>query len=228
MQSKQPIQDVAKVIVSFSDSYAQNKQRKQNEQYESESTTSLTKVTSRLEYLWRQIENKKSCKQVIRIPKLLQSLISLVTFRLGTHLREEKDRQRLEVRHHSRQCLRQIRMYGDAQNFADLVNVGYGRVISIAFCTAGGVGEEQDAQIWNVLNSIYNFLRQLHEGKTNDQQPSFQPLPLLARRTEEQIEEEGANEELEAQIKNNENNGYIKSWAKFAKTATLNCFIRRR
>ncbi|KAA6367382.1 MAG: hypothetical protein EZS28_037091, partial [Streblomastix strix] len=127
-----------------------------------------------------------------------------------------------------RYCLRQIQIYGEEQDQTELVNVGYGRVLSIAFCTAGGVGEEQDAEIWNVLNSIYNFLRQLHEGKTNDQQPSFQPLPLLARKTEEQIEEEGSNEEIEAQMNNNENNGYISVWAKFAKTETLNRFIRRR
>ncbi|KAA6358290.1 MAG: hypothetical protein EZS28_046183, partial [Streblomastix strix] len=76
---------------------------------------------------------------------------------------------------------------GDEQDYADLVNVEYGRVLSIAFCTSGGVGEEQDAQIFMVLIHFYNFLRQLHEGR-NDWQPSFQPLPLLVRRTDEQIE----------------------------------------
>ncbi|KAA6355539.1 MAG: hypothetical protein EZS28_048934 [Streblomastix strix] len=99
--------------------------------------------------------------------------------------------------------------------------------MSISFCTAGGVGEEQNAEISYGLKRISRFLRQLHEGRTYGQS-SFQPLPLLARRTEEQIEDEGANEEIEAQMNNKGIRGYIKNWATWAKSETLNHFIRRR
>ncbi|KAA6366726.1 MAG: hypothetical protein EZS28_037747 [Streblomastix strix] len=223
MLCRQKIQDVAKVIVSFTDSYVQNKQRKQNEQSESESTLSLAQVTSRLEYLFGQIQNKQSCKQVIRIPKLLQSLIALVTFRLGTHLREQTDLLRLEVRRQSRECLRYIQVYGDEQIQSEFVNNGYGRAIFLSFCTAGGIGEEQDVEIWNGLWQISVFLRKLLEGR--NYQPSFQPLPLLVLRSDEQIEEEGANEELEAQMKNKGYDGDILDQAKAVKATTLNHFI---
>ncbi|KAA6377736.1 MAG: hypothetical protein EZS28_026739 [Streblomastix strix] len=224
MQSKQKIQNTASLIVSFTDSYTQSKQRKQNKQYKSKSTLSLAQVTSRLEYLWRQIENKKSCKQVIRIPKLLQSLIALVTFRLGIHLNEQTDLLRLKVRHWSKWCLRNIHFYADEQDQSELVRQGYGRMMSITFSTAGGVGEEEDKEIWNGLGEIQHFLRQLHDGR-NYPYTSFQPLPLLVRRTEEQIEEEGASEEIEAQLNNKGMNGNIKMNATRAKAAILNHFI---
>ncbi|KAA6399990.1 MAG: hypothetical protein EZS28_004486 [Streblomastix strix] len=227
MQSKQSIQDVAKTIISFTDSYTQNKQRKQNEQQESESTLSLTQVTSSLEQLWRQIRNKKSCKQVIRIPKLLQSLISLSRYKVGTHLREQTDLLRLKVRSWSRDCLRYIQEYCDEQDQTELVNVGYGRMTSIAFCTAGGIGEEHDKEIYSGLNRITRFLRDIHEGRNNRWQPSFQPLPLLARRTEEQIEEQGAIEELEAQMNNKGYYSGIMYWTNEAKATILNHFIHR-
>ncbi|KAA6364928.1 MAG: hypothetical protein EZS28_039545 [Streblomastix strix] len=161
---------------------------------------------------------------MIRIPKLLRSLSTLVTFRLGTHLREEIDQQRLEVRSWSKLCLYYIQIYGDEQDQSELINMGYGRVISITYSTAGGNGEEQDDEIQIGLIYIYDFLKALHQGR-NYKQSSFQPLPLLARNTEEQIEEEGANEEIDAQIKNKGINGDIKNWAKGAKAAALNRFI---
>ncbi|KAA6358852.1 MAG: hypothetical protein EZS28_045621, partial [Streblomastix strix] len=103
---------------------------------------------------------------------------------------------------------------------------GYGRVIFISICTAGGKGEEQDNAIWKGLVRFYRFLNELHTGRTFGQL-SFQPLPLLARNTEEQMEEEGANEEIDAQMNNNGYDGIIKSNAKLAKAVILNRFIRR-
>ncbi|KAA6375686.1 MAG: hypothetical protein EZS28_028787, partial [Streblomastix strix] len=109
----------------------------------------------------------------------------------------------------------------------DLVNNEYGRVMFISFCTAGGIGEEHNKKICNGLFYIYWFLKDLHEGKTYVQ-PSFQPLPLLARITKEQIEEEGANEEVDAQMNNyNGYDGYIREWANEAKAAIMNRFIHR-
>ncbi|KAA6364610.1 MAG: hypothetical protein EZS28_039863, partial [Streblomastix strix] len=161
---------------------------------------------------------KMSSKQVTQIPKLLQSLIALVTFRLGTHLREQTDLLRIEARHQSRHCLYWIRVYGDEQIQKELVNQEYGRVLSITFSTAGGVGEEKDEEIKDGLNYIQYFLGELYQGRNDnydydddvDWYTSFQPLPLLARRTEEQIEEVGAIEEIETQINNNGLNWNIK------------------
>ncbi|KAA6389195.1 MAG: hypothetical protein EZS28_015277 [Streblomastix strix] len=226
MQSNQDVNGIVRVIIRFTESDTKNKQEKQNEQSESESTLSLAQVTSSLESLWRQIQDKQSCKQVIRVPKLLQSLIALVTFRLGTHLREQTDLLRLKVRRQSRLCLYWIQDYGNEQYQTDLVNVGYGRATSISLSTAGGVGEEKDAEIKDGFDHIYYFLRQLHDGR-NEWYPSFQPLPLLARNTEEQMEEEGANEEIEAQMNNNGINGNINSYANYVKVVILNHFIRR-
>ncbi|KAA6333537.1 MAG: hypothetical protein EZS28_053158, partial [Streblomastix strix] len=163
-------------------------------------------------------------KQMIKNQNLLRPLASLTIFKLGNHSNQEVDRLRLNVRYNSRYCLRLIQYYGDAQDFADLVNVQYGKVICISISTAGGIGEEQDKEIYNGLNDIYQILRVQYEGR--NYQPSFQLLPQLARMTEEQIEEEGAIEEMEAQM-NNYGNQYcnIMTQAKGAKVETLNHFI---
>ncbi|KAA6375010.1 MAG: hypothetical protein EZS28_029463 [Streblomastix strix] len=223
MQQKQEFYETARAIVSFTDSYTQIKQIKQNEQQDSESISSLTDIASSLQTLSDQILQTIRKKQVIQIPKLLKSLTTLVTFRLGTHIDLDVDNQRLKVRSWSRQCFRWIQHFGDEQDQSELVNNGYGRVLSIKFCTAGGKGEEQDMEIRNGLFLITRFLGELQLGR--NYQTSFQPLPLLARRTEEQMEEEGAEEELDAQMNNNGDDGRIKGNAKWAKAITLNHFI---
>ncbi|KAA6391458.1 MAG: hypothetical protein EZS28_013020 [Streblomastix strix] len=227
MRSRQKIQNTAILIIQFIDSYTQNNQGQQNEQLESESQHSLTDIASSLQSFKDQIRNPKSCKFVIRIPKLLQSLVALSLYKINTRICQILDQQRFGVRSWSRWCLSQIRVYGDEQVQSELVNNGFGRVMSISFCTAGGVGEEEDEEINDGLYRISRFLRQLHEG-SNYWQPSLQPLPLLARRTEEQIEEEGANEEIEAQMNNKGMNGCIKGDATWAKEVTLNNFINQR
>ncbi|KAA6365213.1 MAG: hypothetical protein EZS28_039260 [Streblomastix strix] len=169
---------------------------------------------------------------MIKNQNLLRPLASLTIFKLGNHSNQEVDRLRLNVRYISRQCLSWIQEYGDAQDFADVVNVQYGKVICISLSTAGGIGEEEDEEIRNVLDNIYNFLREQHEGRNNYWQPSFQPLPLLARITEEQMEEEGAVEEMEALMSNVGQVkglfGSIKHYAKVTKTVILNHFIHGR
>ncbi|KAA6370819.1 MAG: hypothetical protein EZS28_033654 [Streblomastix strix] len=227
MESYYQIKEAGRAIISFTDSYTQNKQGKQNEQPESESTPSLVEISAYLQYLIDKILDNNALKQVIQIPKLLQSLSALVTFRLGTHIDLDVDNQRLKVRHWSRYCLRYIQYFGDEQDQTELVNKRYGRVLSTAFCTAGGQGEEQDLEIFYGLECIKYFLRALHAGRNGDYQPSFQPLPLLARNTEEQIEEEGANEEIEAQMNNNGYNRNIKRYANHVKEVVLNRFIHR-
>ncbi|KAA6367965.1 MAG: hypothetical protein EZS28_036508 [Streblomastix strix] len=223
MENEQEIQETARAIVSFTDSYAQNKQRKENEQPDSKSNPSLTEITDNLQSLQYHIQMCKSCKYVIKIPNLLQSLIELTRFRIGTYFNKEKDLLELEVRHSSRRCLQQIQKFGDQSDQTELVNYGYVRVTSLSFSTAGGIGEEHNKEINDGLLNTYNFLKALHEGRTR--QPSFQPLPLLARRSEEKLEEEGADEEIEAQMKNNGHYDSFKHEAIWAKAATLNRFI---
>ncbi|KAA6368250.1 MAG: hypothetical protein EZS28_036223 [Streblomastix strix] len=224
MKSEQEVQDAARAIISFTDSYTQNRKREQNEQ--SKSNPSFVYIVSTLQSLENQIRNNYSRKSVIQIPKLLHSLAILVTLRLGTRLREEIDQQIFTIRHWSRECLRQIQFFGDEQDQTELVNIRYGRIMPILISTAGGVGEEQDEAIYNGLNHIQQFLRQLHKGR-NEWKPYFQPLPLLFRRTEEQIEEEGASEEIEAQMKNSRYYGYIKICANLANDTTLNRFFHK-
>ncbi|KAA6379810.1 MAG: hypothetical protein EZS28_024664 [Streblomastix strix] len=228
MQSKYEFNGIVRAIISFTESDTKNKQGKQNEQQESESTLSLAQVTSSLESLWRQIDYRKSCKSVIQIPKLLQSLSALSKYKVGAHLRKEMDLLRLKVRYQSRECLRLIQVYGEEQVQSELVRQGYGRVMTLSFSTAGGIGDEKDEEISYGLNHFYFFLRELYEGRTYEDNPSFQPLPLLARMSLEQIEEEGANEEIDAQMNNKGLNGGIKREANYVKAATLNHFINWR
>ncbi|KAA6400317.1 MAG: hypothetical protein EZS28_004163 [Streblomastix strix] len=94
----------------------------------------------------------------------------------------------------------------------------------ITISTAGGSGEEQDLEIRNGLLDICWFLRELQVGR-NDNNSSFQPLPLHAKRSIEQIEEEGANEEIDAQMNNKGYHGIIKFRANEVKAKILNCFI---
>ncbi|KAA6387526.1 MAG: hypothetical protein EZS28_016945 [Streblomastix strix] len=225
MESKQEVQISANAITLFTDSYEQNKQRIEKEQPEFEPISLLAEISASLKYLTNQIQNNNTSKSVIQIPNLLKPLITLGTFRIGTHLREEIDLQRIEVRSWSRQCLYYIQGQGDKQVQTELVNNSYGRMICISFSTAGGKGEEYDQDIYYRLIRISRFLRQLHEGRHYFGQPPFQALPLLVPVSLEQIEEEGANEELEAQMKNIGYNGGIKAWANDAKAAILNHLI---
>ncbi|KAA6390932.1 MAG: hypothetical protein EZS28_013540 [Streblomastix strix] len=225
MQSYQQIQIATNTIISFTDSFTKNKEIKQNEQYESDSESSLTEISSSLKSLINQILDNNTHKYVIiKTPKLLQSLHALSLYKISTHIDLDVDNQRFSIRSSSRRCLRLIQIYGDEQVQSELVNQGFGRVMSISFCNAGGICEEQDQEIYYGLNNISGFLRDLHVGR-NDYYSSFKQLPLLARRTVEQIEEEGANEELEAQMNNKGNRWSIKSTTNQAKAAILNFFI---
>ncbi|KAA6354284.1 MAG: hypothetical protein EZS28_050189 [Streblomastix strix] len=226
---RQKIKEAGIIITSFVASYEQMKKTKftdQQNQQQSESSTSLSDVNNSLKFIANHLWSNEF-KKLIKKPNFLHSLSALSLYKVGNHSNQEVYRLRLNVRYNSRWCLSWIQIYGDAQNFADLVNVGYGRVLSIAFCKAGGIGEEEDEEILKVLEHFSCFLGELHEGRYY-RQLFFQPLPLLVRRTEEQMEEEGASEELEAQINNVGYFGDIKFYTNKAKAKTLNHFIHRR
>ncbi|KAA6374029.1 MAG: hypothetical protein EZS28_030445 [Streblomastix strix] len=97
-------------------------------------------------------------------------------------------------------------------------------VLVIAISTAGGSGEEYDRDISQGLSYNNDFLSNLNKGRPFT---SFPPQPLLAHRSDEQIEEEGGNEEIDSQLINKGNGWNIKYHANRAKGAILNYFIEQ-
>ncbi|KAA6374861.1 MAG: hypothetical protein EZS28_029611 [Streblomastix strix] len=87
--------------------------------------------------------------------------------------------------------------------------------------TASGHGEECDNEIYWGLDQTSNFLSCLNKEKYY----LFPPQPLLAHRSDELIEEEGGNEEIDSQLINKKSNYNIKNNANIAKGAILNYFI---
>ncbi|KAA6374538.1 MAG: hypothetical protein EZS28_029935 [Streblomastix strix] len=110
----------------------------------------------------------------------------------------------------------------------EVVNAKYVGVLVIAISTASGSGEEQDLEISYGLDRISIFLRLLNQGRKYNE-PIFPPQPLLARRSDEQIEEEGGNEEIDSQLINKRYKGdyNIKNDANEAKRRILNYFIEQ-
>ncbi|KAA6312355.1 MAG: hypothetical protein EZS28_055940, partial [Streblomastix strix] len=76
----------------------------------------------------------------------MHSFITLFNYNITNHTKDVEDQYTLAIRQRSKDCLRYIQNSGDAQDFADLVNVGYGKVICISFSTAGGIGEVQNQE----------------------------------------------------------------------------------
>ncbi|KAA6392800.1 MAG: hypothetical protein EZS28_011672 [Streblomastix strix] len=168
--------------------------------------------------------NNNICNVVINTPNTLHSLCTLTCYKINIHFNQENDKQTLPVRSSSGEFLYSIQSCGDASAQTKLVNARYAGVLVIAISTAGGHGEEKDDEICDRLFCISQFLNRLHQGRINDE-PSFPPQPLLARRSNEQIEEEGGNEEIESQISNKGLRGNIKINANETKGEILNCFI---
>ncbi|KAA6355492.1 MAG: hypothetical protein EZS28_048981 [Streblomastix strix] len=148
----------------------------------------------------------------------------MITTNIGTHLSYENDQLTLALRSGSIECLHYIQEYGDAYDQSELVNANYTGVLVIAISTASGHGEEEDEQIKDGLSLIYRFLYDINQGIKY----LFPPQPLLARRSDEQIEEEGGNEEIDSQLIN-KGHQYcdIKNSANRAKGAILNYFIEQ-
>ncbi|KAA6386881.1 MAG: hypothetical protein EZS28_017592 [Streblomastix strix] len=160
---------------------------------------------------------------MIKIPNIIRSLSALACFQIGIHMSEDEDQKRFEVRRISRDCLSQIRHYGDLSAHTELVNARFVGALVIAISTASGSGEEYDREIIDGLYNIFDFLIGLHRG--SNYRATFPPQPLHVRRSVEQIEEEGGNEEVDAQMNNKVQN--IKYDAKRAKGRILNYFIEQ-
>ncbi|KAA6356795.1 MAG: hypothetical protein EZS28_047678 [Streblomastix strix] len=151
-------------------------------------------------------------------------IIHITHLLIYIHFNQENGQQSFAVRRSSRWYIWKIHLFGDALVQSELVNIEYARTLVIAISTAGGHGAEYDDDIYDGLQQIFFFLDHLHEGRS-DYSPSFPPQPLLARRSVEQIEEEGANEEIDAQLINNGQHVYIMDYRNKAKGAILNLFI---
>ncbi|KAA6373603.1 MAG: hypothetical protein EZS28_030868, partial [Streblomastix strix] len=164
-------------------------------------------------------------KEVTNTPKALHSLTTLYIYKIGTHLSYENDQLTLALRSGSRECLFSIQYRGDASTQSELVNANFTRVFAIAIGTASGSGEEYDNEIYLKLNYIFWFISNLNKGRYYN--AIFPPQPLLAHRSDEQIEEEGGNEEIDSQLINKGKNDDIKDYANKAKGAILNYFIEQ-
>ncbi|KAA6390772.1 MAG: hypothetical protein EZS28_013701 [Streblomastix strix] len=165
---------------------------------------------------------------MIHTPNLLHSLILLCTYNINFHINEEEDEESSLIRSSSGLCLGQIQEYGDESTQSELVRSEYAVVSVLQVSIAGGDGEQEDYSLDDGLNNITEFIKSLHQGRqTNEfnQGPSFPQQICLARITDEQIEEEGGNEEIEAQLIYQSYYYYVKEYAKGAKSAILNYFV---
>ncbi|KAA6374625.1 MAG: hypothetical protein EZS28_029848 [Streblomastix strix] len=200
--------------------------QEQHNQQKSESTSSLSLITQSLDLLERLISNNnKICKVVINTPNALHSLYTLNNYKINIHFSQEIDNQTFKVRSSSRWCLWYIQDCGDLSAHSELINARYVRSLVIAISTASGSGEEQDLEIIHGLDFISDFIRCLNKGKNN--YARFPPQPLLSRRSDEQLEEEGGNEEIESQMVNKGYRNHIKNSANEAKGMILNYFIEQ-
>ncbi|KAA6356785.1 MAG: hypothetical protein EZS28_047688 [Streblomastix strix] len=166
------------------------------------------------------MDNNNNRQELINTPKTLHSLITLSSYKINIRFSQENNQQTFAVRHSSRGCLVNIQEYGDEYIHSELVNARYVRVLIIAISTASGSSEEYDEEIFQGLYRISIFLKCLYQGTY-----SFPPQPLLVRRSVEQIEEEGGNEEIDAQLINKGYRGNIKNSAIEAKGRIINYFI---
>ncbi|KAA6402880.1 MAG: hypothetical protein EZS28_001592 [Streblomastix strix] len=116
-------------------------------------------------------------------------------------IKDKIEEEKEQIRSSSRRCLDNIQSCGDTSVQSELVSIGYARVFTFAFSTASGSGEEEDYEIYYRLSQISQFFSNLNKRRNN--LATFPPQPLLAHRSDEQIEEEGANEEIDSQLINN-------------------------
>ncbi|KAA6370745.1 MAG: hypothetical protein EZS28_033728 [Streblomastix strix] len=162
-----------------------------------------------------QLQKKEYRNQIHGIMILFSIILKVLDYFLRLN------RQRI------RECLRQIRLKGDEQDQSELINAGYGRALIISVSTAGGTEEQGDDEIYSGLNHIYWFITLLHQGRYNYPHPLFPAQPALSKSCIEQIEEEGGNEEVEAQLYNNGKNDNIIDEAIEAKGEMMNIYFDR-
>ncbi|KAA6393897.1 MAG: hypothetical protein EZS28_010575 [Streblomastix strix] len=187
-------------------------------------------ISSSINLLNNLINNKEAHEQIINTPNFLNSLIKLTQFKFNYDTNKEEDNQSILIRNKSKECLDYIHRWGDEQTQVELVTNGYPRVLINIINTVGGNEQEYDVGIFQGLENISNFFSVILKGRqTNyfNHGPSFPPQPVLFKSFQEQIEDEGAYEEIEAQLVNKGRGVYndIKNNANYAKRRILNFFV---
>ncbi|KAA6372615.1 MAG: hypothetical protein EZS28_031858, partial [Streblomastix strix] len=118
-------------------------------------------------------------------------------------INKQNDREALLIRNKSGSCLDFIQIYGDESIQQELVNSEYAVELVLSLSTAGGDAEQDDIRIYKILTYISRFIKSLYQGRQTgyfNRGPSFPQQIRLARRSDEQIEEEGGIEEIEEQL----------------------------
>ncbi|KAA6367730.1 MAG: hypothetical protein EZS28_036744 [Streblomastix strix] len=145
-----------------------------------------------------------------------------------SHISIEQDKQSLEIRRYSRQCLNKIRSFGDQIVQGRVLASGYAGSLLSVISTASVIGSQNDQEIHSALLDIKEFLDVLHNGRQNDSyksQPQFPPQTKLINQFNEQLEEEEGLEEIEAQVISQRYNQNFTDFSKETKSAVLNIFI---
>ncbi|KAA6401935.1 MAG: hypothetical protein EZS28_002541 [Streblomastix strix] len=137
-----------------------------------------------------------------------------------------------KIRNKSKECLDFIHRYGNVQDQVELVTNGYPRVLVRVINTAGGNEQQKDEEICFRLICIYWFIKAIFEGRETNPDykhpySSLPPQPVLFKSCQEQIEDEGENEEIEAQLINKWEDGNIKDRVNLVKGSILNIFFDR-
>ncbi|KAA6392792.1 MAG: hypothetical protein EZS28_011682 [Streblomastix strix] len=153
---------------------------------------------------------------------------SIISYNINIHINKEQDEHQHRIRKKCRSCLGEIQYFGDEKAQAELINVGYGRVLIISVSTAGGTEEQYDNGIFDGLICINRFLRDLHQGRNNYNAPKFPSQSDLFKTCIEQMEERGGIEEIDSQIFNKGDNRNIQSRTNSAKEYLFNFYIYRR
>ncbi|KAA6377887.1 MAG: hypothetical protein EZS28_026585, partial [Streblomastix strix] len=145
-----------------------------------------------------------------------------------SHISIEQDKQSLEIRRYSRECLNQFQSFGDQFVQGRVLASGYAGSLLSVISTASVIGSQNDQEIHSALSDIKEFLDILHNGRQYDSykhQHQFPPLTKLIKQFNEQFEEEEGLEEIEAQVISQRYNQNFTDFSKETKSAVLNIFL---
>ncbi|KAA6392604.1 MAG: hypothetical protein EZS28_011865 [Streblomastix strix] len=146
-------------------------------------------------------------------------------YKINVQTNDNKDQQSYLIRKRSSQCLQHVLLYGDESVYADLQNIGFVGTSIIPISSAGSFGENDEDQMFMGLIDVSSLFISLHNVSDNPHYPTFPPQPTLLKTSQEQVEEEGAYEEVESLLIDNGRRNCIKKRAKQTKREILNIWI---
>ncbi|KAA6396393.1 MAG: hypothetical protein EZS28_008081 [Streblomastix strix] len=137
------------------------------------------------------------------IPNLISSICKLCKFNFEILISDKEVLIIQDIRNHSIRSLGWIQCHGDNDAQSQLYKLGYAGMMAVAVGICGGYIANNNGDIKLALSSIGCFFSRIHEGRQIyrediDEDISFPPQPELTKPSEEQFEEEGGNEEIEA------------------------------